>query len=366
MRIIQVVNALDYGGVETYVIRLSRALHELGHDSIIVSHGGVLELLAKRQGVEVVKLSPGKRGVEEAARELQGRGFDVLNAHNYNSGRIGIDIARKIGVPYVLTVHGPRPFLKRLLYPCWSKYVITASRENTREITGWGGRRPETVFTTFLPPDVEQYQPRVVPESVRQDFISGPSEKLVLHVSRFSNRKTKVAMALLDAVPEIIRLEPDARFVIIGAGPEFGLVADRVEEVRAQVGPVARMAEARVDLSEAFNAASVVIATATTAGEALACGVPVIAAGRTGYLGPINVSRLQEGLDYMFADHGKCPREVEPHTLTTDILDVLANEDTWRSEAMAVSAIIAERLRPIDAAREVLRVYERVMTEGGR
>lgn len=364
MRILQVVNALDYGGVETYVIRLSQALKRLGHEAAIVSHGGVLESVAANAGVDVIKLTREPLARLDLIRSLRDGGFDVVNAHNYNSGRVGCLIAERLGLPYVLTVHGPRSFLKRLMYPCFSPLVIAMSEGDRRELIGRGGLAPERVVTTFAPVDVGRYHPNSVPEQVRRELLPQPDTKLILHVSRFSHRKTRVAVSLLDAVPEILRQEPRARILIIGAGPGFGRVEAGVARIAARLGPMVRIEHARDNLAAAFNSASVVLATAATAMEALACGAPVIAAGRTGYLGPLTRDRFRHGVEVMFADHGRCPRVVSPRVLAEDIVSVLRDNERWRAESASMAKTLENEFTPANAASHVLSIYERVIAGG--
>jgi len=371
MRILHIVPALGYGGVETYVIRLSRALVELGHEVAILTEGGPLEPLLEGSGVEVIRASLRQEGPDGICSRLEGKRFDILNAHNYLAGRIGHVVSLRIDTPYVLTVHGPRALAKRVLVRYWSRRVIALSEADKRGICGPFGLSPGRVRVSFYPVDVERYRPRAaagetpaVPEEGGTSALrecGETSAPLIVHVSRFSNRKAKVALALLKALPTVVAKVPGARLLIVGTGPWFERIAAEATRLNEHLGPVAHVEGPRLELSDLFNAASVVVATATTAMEAMACGAPLIAAGRTGYAGLMDRANFARGLDLLFADHGRCPRPVSAGALREDLLRVLGDRDGCRAEAARLAGRMAAEFTPRRAAESVLAIYDDVL-----
>lgn len=359
MRIVHHVLSLNYGGVETYVIRLSRGMAELGHEVAILTEGGPLEPLLEGSGVRILRMERNTHTIAELSRMVTDFGADVINAHNYHSARYGNAISRYAGIPYFMTVHGPRDFIRRTIFRDWSPTVITVSGSDKRGITGALGISPKRVDVTFLPVDPAQHYPRMVSSSVLPEMLPAPDPHLILHISRFSNRKALAAMELIKAMPDILQEFPSARLLLVGNGPSVNEIERRIANLNARYGQVARVEQPRNDISDFFNLATATVATATTALEAMACGSPLIAAGRTGYFGLVSEDNFLPALDLLFADHGRSPQRITASALRRDILQVLSNHESWRSESARIADKIAADFTPRAAAESVLAIYDR-------
>lgn len=363
MKVLQVVLNLDYGGVESYVIRLSKAMVQAGHEVTVLSQGGPMAALLDGTGVGLITQPLDRETIPELSRDISEKHFDIINAHNYNSGRVGCPLARATKLPYVMTVHGPRRFLKRVFYNCWSSRVVALSGADKRGITGFLGVPTDHVYTSVYPIATDVHYPRPIPLEKKLEFLSDPLGKLILHISRFSNRKAKVAFELIKAMPEILTKEPGARLLIVGSGPMFDEIKKRADESNRRSGAMIRVDGPRLDVSDLFNMADVVVATATTAMEAMTCGAPMIAAGRTGYLGLMSELRFDEGHDLLFADHGRCPRQTSAELLTADVLRVLADPSGAKAAAAIVAARMERDFSPSSVAENVITLYQRVIQE---
>ena len=116
LTVVQVLPALEAGGVERGTVEMARALVQGGHRAIVVSAGGRLEAALQLAGAEHVTLDIGRkslftlRQVSPLARLLLDSGAHILHARSRLPAWISVLALRRLGprAPrLVTTVHGP-------------------------------------------------------------------------------------------------------------------------------------------------------------------------------------------------------------------------------------------------------------------
>lgn len=135
---------------------------------------------------------------------------------------------------------------------------------------------------------------------VRKEFGFSEEHLVVGMVANF-NRSVKGVSVLLDAIPEIVRSVPSARFLLLGRGKEEEALRDQAR--RLGIGPYVVFAGFRRDIHRCYGIMDVSALTSFSEGlsitllESMQCGIPVVATavggnpelvvdGRTGYLVP--------------------------------------------------------------------------------
>lgn len=308
LTILQVLSWLNYGGVESYVIRLSRALSAAGHRVIVASAGGQLEPELAAAGLEYFQVDfTGARALPGAfalRRLLARERVDLVNAHNWRAGMVSRFATRWSGVPYLLTIHGTRKAVSRFWVFYWSKQVIAVSEASRRNLVDDFGLPEARVAKTIIGVDCERFRPGLPEAALERELGLRVGAARILHVSRFSHSKAPVALALIAAVEAMDRAVPGVEVVLVGQGPEEEAVTRAAEAVNLRLGRRAVFPlGGRGGVSRLLNLSTAVVATATVALEAMACGKPVVAAGKGGYLGLVTPDRLAEAEDTCFADH---------------------------------------------------------------
>lgn len=309
LTILQVLSWLNYGGVESYALRLGRALQARGHRVIVASAGGQLEPEFAAAGIAHFRVDftggKGFSGTRALRRLIEREQVDLVNAHNWRAGMISHLATRRSRVPYVLTVHGTRQAVNRFWVFYWSQQVVVVSAASKRNLVEDFGLPEERVVETIVGVDCERFRPEPPDPELERELGLSPGAPRVVHVSRFSHSKAPVALALTAAVDRLARLLPEVELVLVGQGPEEKAVARAAEQANARLGRRAVFAlGGRGDVPRLLNLATVVVATATVALEAMACGKPVLAAGKGGYFGLVTPERLREAEASCFADHG--------------------------------------------------------------
>jgi lipopolysaccharide heptosyltransferase II len=367
LTILQVLSWLNYGGVESYAITLGRALRERGHRVIIASSGGRLVPELEAAGIEHFRLDfTGPRllpGVIALRRLLEREQVDLVNAHNWRAGLVSYLACRRAGVPYVLTIHGTRRPVHRHGAFYWSKQVVVVSEASRQNLLEGFGLPPERVVRTAIAVDCERFRPMAPDPAVEAELGLRAGALRVVHVSRFSRSKARVARALIAAMKPLAGEIPGAELVLVGQGPEEGAIAAEAEEMNRQLGRKAVFAlGGRADIARLLSVATVVVGTATAALEAMACGKAVIAAGKGGYFGVVTPDSLEQAEESCFGDH----RELEPVTperLAADLAQLLGDPEEIARLGAAGRAAVQARYSAPRVAEEVEAIYRRALCD---
>ena len=370
LTILHVLSWLNYGGVESYAIRLSRALRERGHRVLIASSGGQMLPELEASGLEHFQVDfTGARllpGLVRLRHLLEEQHVDLVNAHNWRAGMASYLTCRRAGVPYLFTVHGTRRPLHRRGVFYWSKRVLVVSEASRRNLVQ-GFRLPaDRIVVSRIGVDCQQFREQPADEEMERKLDLRPGAPRIVHVSRFSRGKAPVAIALIACMSLLEQAVPNVELVLAGQGPEEGAISRQAEEMNQRLGRRAVLAlGGRPDVPRLLSLASVVVATATVALEAMASGKPVIAAGKGGYLGPVTPESLGQAEASCFADHEEMP-PLTGDSLAADLGRLLSSPaDLARLGAFGRQAAVS-RHSVAQVAEEVEGVYHRALCQRDR
>ncbi len=361
LTILQVLSWLNYGGVETYTIRLARALQQQGHRVLVASHGGQLVPELEASGIEHfhVNFAGGRMGpgVLAIRRLLEREHVDIVNAHNWRAGVVSYLACRRAGVPYVLTIHGTRSPVNRYTVFYWSRRVAVVSDASWRNLVAGFGLPPHRVVKTIIGVDTDRFRPSDPDPELERELGLQPGAHRVVHVSRFSHSKAPVAQAAIQAVEELEKTVPDVELVLVGQGPEEQAVARAAQRMNERLGRQAVFAlGGRSDIPRILSLGSVAIGTASVTLEAMACGLPVVAAGKGGYFGIVRPENLARAEASCFADHEAVGR-VSPERLREDMELLLSDPEEARRLGEFGRATAESRYGVSRLTREVEALY---------
>ena len=288
------------GGVETHVLEVSRRLTERGVSVTVmtIDESGNLPETELLHGVRVRRYhanAPG--GVSTALRRdllTQAGEFDVVHMQGVHTAlpALALDAARRANLPSVLTFHtgGHSSRLRSAVRDLQWRVLRPALRKVDRLVAvceyevGYFSRRTGVPLTRFalirngatpLPVDPS---PGTLPTGT----------PLIVCVARLERYKGQ--HRLIEAMPEILRREPGARLVLVGAGPYSSHLREQAERLgvgqrmeimsfspaeRGRLGALLRRADVSALLSD-YEAHPVAVM------EAVALGVPTIVATGSG------------------------------------------------------------------------------------
>ena len=243
-----------------YVHEQAKALRDMGHEVVVISCVGVPPLARKLRpslaqldqrtpqeavvdGIKVYYprcLTLGNKGeylfggrlmagaALPIARRLHAeRPFDVLHAHMLpRDGHAGLLIAQKLGIPFVLTVHGTDIF--HYFVPGkkpWGRNIRIARQADALVAVS-------SLLLSRVAPYRERGLSRIVPNGVDLSLIPEKCRNVPHRILSVGTLKARKCMdRTLEAFARISGEWPDATLTIIGIGPMEGQLRERARQL---------------------------------------------------------------------------------------------------------------------------------------
>ncbi len=175
--VLQVVPALDSGGVEQTTLDMAQAITDAGGVALVASAGGRLEPELGSRGGELVRMPLDRKApwtllanAVRLERLIHARGVDIVQARSRAPAWSGLLAARRTGAAFVTTYHGvynARSGLKRAYNRVMARGdVVIANSAFTAEhlLAEHSGVDPAQVITIPRGVDVAHFSPdRVTP-----------------------------------------------------------------------------------------------------------------------------------------------------------------------------------------------------------
>ncbi len=374
------------GGMNVYVLELSRELARMGHEVDIFTRregdtepvqelGPRLRLVqvdaGPAQPVEKEDLPAHMGDFVRNAREFATReqhGYDIVHSHYWQSARAGVHLARGLGAPHVtmfhtlgevknrarISEHEPR---SRIVHERnaarRADAIITASEHERTILTRHYGADETRMHTIPCGIDLELFHPRDR-DTARATIGVAAGTPLLLWVGRLE--KLKGVDILIQALAEVET--PGASLLIVGGDAGAAGLKEELLQQAHDAGVADRVrfegAVPHDRLPTYYAAADVCVVPSyyesfgLVAVESLACGTPVVAS-RVGGL----ISTVTDGVNgYLIP--WRCPGPF------AEKLDVLLNNAELRANFSRAGRRSVERFRWRNVAVAVSNLYDRI------
>jgi glycosyltransferase involved in cell wall biosynthesis len=353
--------ALDFGGAETHVISLAKALKKKGLRVIVASNGGRLVPALDAAGIRhyTVALHVRNplallRSVGAVKRIVQSEGVRLMHAHARIPAWVAKWVSRSTRVPLVTTYHG-------LYNPHWLLRMFTTGGHQTIAVS----QDVKEHLITKL--GVPANQITVIHNGIdTEHFTAGDypgGRQQVLYISRMSGGRGGVALTLLEAVALLHDEFPTLRVVIVGEGDRLPEVRALAEELNARwSGDYCQVLGARADIPDLLAEAGIAVGVGRVALEAMACGRPVIIAGEYGTYGLLEAETLPLAREHNFSGRG-AQLSTDPQTLAKILRGVLSDPDRAKEAARLAQETVQKHYSMDEKAREVLAVYAKALPD---
>jgi len=290
LRVCQLLQGLDVGGIERVVVDLCRRLDRRRFEPIVCCYDRLGDLAGALASQDVpVALERRGPGLDwgfpmRLARRLRALRVDVLHAHNQTAFFYGVPAARLAGVGrIVFTEHDriapPRPALAavhRTLARLTSQ-ICAVSSAVRRRLARFDGIALDRITVVFNGVDGSRFDPHSDGAAMRAELGVAGRPTLGI-IGRLSPEKNHVLA--FAALARVARRFPDAVLLVVGDGPLSAVLPERASDVG--VADRVRFLGAREDVPRLMSAMDVVVLCSTMEGlplvpiEAMAAGRAVV------------------------------------------------------------------------------------------
>ena len=316
--ILQVLPALNMGGVERGTVEITQAIAEAGWRAVVASSGGPMVADVERAGGEHVTLPLDSknplamwRNVGRLSRLIRDKRVSIVHARSRAPAWSACYAARRSGARFLTTFHGfysARTRLKRRYNAIMTRgeRVIAVSGFLADHIAELYGVSRSRLITIPRGIDPEVFDPARVSagrvERLREAWLAGDDGPVVMLPGRLS--RWKGHLTVVEAMARLGRR--DVHCLLVGAEAAGGGYARVVRKAIDDAGLAGRVRFAGIctDMPAAYRLADVVVVASTepesfgrAAVEAQAMGRPLVATehgstretvihGETGWLVP--------------------------------------------------------------------------------
>lgn len=231
IKIIHLIPSLGLGGAEKVVLNLCRGIDREKYALSVVYWGEDETLLGplKATDVEVIKLKFGKVISFESARKiadvLKRSSADIVHTHFIDADLLGFVAAMLAGIPWVVHIHSypfPEKTSHRIRYRIMSmraKAVIGVSGAVKQHLVRNVGISPDKAMVVYNGLDFPEnygHKNDADKRSIKEALGIGQGCRVVGNISRMV--RCKGQEYLIQAMPYILRKDPDVKCLIIGDG----------------------------------------------------------------------------------------------------------------------------------------------------
>lgn len=304
--IVQILPALNLGGVERGTVEMARAIIAEGGKAVVISSGGHLVSQLQRIGAEHITLPvhvknplkwPSVRSKVKQA--LKSCGADLVHVRSRAPAWIALPAAKSLGLPTIATIHG-KFRAKSVIKKIYNRKMLSADKViaisyYVRDLITSQFQLPDLeqkLYVIHRGVDVSQFDPakvtqgRIINEAQRLDLLDGRA------VIMMPARPTiwKGHKILLEAVSKLVAQnqteEPSFQLVFLGVAANDGKLYSALEQRIKSLGleSIVRLAERSSDMPASLMLADVVVMPSIlpepfgrVAIEAQAMGRPVVA-----------------------------------------------------------------------------------------
>lgn len=361
--------SLNIGGAETHIFELANALSRCGNNVTVFSAGGVYAEKLELNGITHITAPLNKKDPVSLLKSfnivknyVKDHRPCVIHSHTRISNFTAYAVAKIYNIPFVSTVHFnfSTGFLQRKLTH-WGNRALAVSEDLKEYAIKEYGYDRDKISVTVNGINLETFCKKRLPQ-FKSELGIQENSKVILCVSRLDEIAGDHVKHVLDMSLQIFRDTPDCNIVIVGSGTRFDEFKKLADSVNAQTKDnFIIMTGAQTDIYRFCNIADLFIGISRSALEAMACEVPVILLGNSGYLGLYSEATRQACINTNFTCRG-CPFPQDSQ-ITDLIKDILADKTKYEANIYSALENVKKNYSVLKMAHDAQACYAAAQKE---
>lgn len=321
--------SLNIGGAETHIFELACALSESGHNVTVFSAGGVYVDKLEKRGIKHITAPLDTKNPFSILKSYQiirdyvkNNHPCVIHSHTRISNFTANLISKKYGVPFVSTIHGIyKTGLGARIFSKWGTRALAVSEDRKQYAVDCYDFDPNKIRLTVNGINLKTFCKNDLPDF--KASLGLENNRVILCVTRLDPDGCEHVYKLLECAKSIYDGAKDSVIVIVGDGKKADELKRIAAEVNAQTKPdFVRFEGPQTDIYKYCNIADVFVGLSRSALEAMACEVPTVLLGNTGYIGLFSDATRDICINTNFTCRGESyPDNSEISSLIIDMLD---------------------------------------------
>lgn len=229
-------SSLGWGGQENRTLHECMGLKRLGARVIILCKPeSRLKGRAEAAGLEVRthKMSSNRdiSALFYILKLIKSESIDVISTHSGDDSFVCAIAGRLSSRKPVIvrTRHLSLPITSKVTYSHFPHRVVTVSESVRKYLVEEKGIDKDKVISIPTGVDLKRFDPDSTPDTLRKELGLNSKELIVGTVAIL--RRKKGHHILLDAIPEVLKEVPHAKFVFAGDGPQKANIEEKIKEL---------------------------------------------------------------------------------------------------------------------------------------
>ncbi len=370
LNILMTTMQMGFGGAETHIYELVRALEKNGHTVTVASAGGKYAEMLEKCGVRHVTLPLASKNPLSVAKAYFGlkklikeEKFDLVHAHARIPAFVCGLLQKKLKFRFVTTAHWVfkvTPLWKKISN--WGDKQMAVSEDIKQYLIDNYSQCSDNIFVTVNGIDTDTFSPLADKNRIINEFSMGNSRHRIVSVSRMDESRGKAQLCLARSAEKLLEKYSDLEILIVGDG-----VISAEKNLLIEVKGIAAELEKkygrkiiftpglRTDTPNLIASGDIFVGASRAALEAMSVGKPTIVCGNEGYIGIFDKSKREISYKTNYCCRG-C-EEVSEELLIRDITALFDSENLAKYGNYA-REVILEDFSAARTARDYENMYE--------
>ena len=361
---------MGFGGAETHIYELVRALIKNGHTVTVASAGGKYADMLEAAGVCHVTLPLASKNPASVIKAYFGlkklikkEKFDLVHAHARIPAFICGMLQKKLHFSFVTTAHWVfkvTPLWKKISN--WGDKQMSVSEDIKQYLIDNYDQCSDNIFVTVNGIDTDTFSPDADAKNIIKEFGMSGSKHRIVSVSRMDESRGKAQLCLARSADRLLEKYPDLEILIVGDGvisAEKNLLLDVKEIATSLENKYGRKIiftpGLRTDTPNLIASGNIFVGASRAALEAMSVAKPTIVCGNEGYIGIFDESKREISYKTNYCCRG-C-EEVSEELLIRDIT-ALFGSDKLKEKGDFCRRVILEDFSAARTARDYEAMYE--------